>query len=219
MKRKTLDILFSAGGVVLAALFFVLGLVMVSNYNFSRNYVKTQLLQQQITFKPAAALTPEEAKAACLVKYAGQKLQTGKQAECYANSFIGLHVKNTANGATYATLGDTQTDLKAQIAAAQKTNDPKLADLQTQLTTVNTQRETLFKGETLRGLLLSSYGFSTLGMKGGQAATVSFLAAGLLFILSIAGFIHAFVTPETEAFGAIETEAQAPRATSKPVTA
>src|SRR5205814_3210794 len=138
---------------------------------------------------------------------------------CYANSFIGLHVKNTASGATYATLGDTQTALKAQIAAAQKTNDPKVADLNAQLTTVNTQRETLFKGETLRGLLLTSYGFSTLGMKGAQAATVSYIAAGLLFVLSIAGFAHAFRTPETEAFGAVEAEVHAPRVTSKPVIA
>jgi hypothetical protein len=39
--------------------------------------------------------------------------------------------------------------------AAQKANDPGLAALHQQLTTVTAQRETLFKGETLRGLLLT----------------------------------------------------------------
>src|SRR5438094_7496962 len=94
MKRRTLDILFSIGGVGLAVLFLVLGLVMTSNGNFSKKYVRDQLRQQQITFKTADTLTAEEKEAPCLVKYAGQQLETGKQAECYANEFIGLHVKS-----------------------------------------------------------------------------------------------------------------------------
>jgi hypothetical protein len=218
MKRRTLDIAFSIGGVLLAALFLVLGLVMTSNARFSHNYVRDQLRQQAITFKTADTLTAEEKQAPCLVKYAGQALVTGKQAECYANSFIGLHVKSVANGATYATLGNTQTALKAQLAAATKANDTaKVAALNDQLTTVNTQRTTLFQGETLRGLLLTSYGFSTLGEKGAQAATVAYLGAGLLFILSIAGFAHAFKTPATEAVGTVEPAS--PRPTPKPVAA
>ena len=218
MKRRTLDILFSIGGVLLAGLFLVLGLVMTSNARFSHNYVRDQLRQQQITFKTADTLTAEEKKAPCLVKYAGQALETGKQAECYANSFIGLHVKSVANGATYATLGDTQTALKAQLTAAQQAGDTaKVTDLNTQLTTVNTQRETLFKGETLRGLLLTSYGFSTLGVKGAQAADVAYIGAALLLVLSVAGFAHAFKTPASEPFAAVEPTN--PRPTSKPVTA
>ena len=46
MKRRTLDILFSAGGVALAVLFLILGLVMTSNANFSKKYVRDQLRQQ-----------------------------------------------------------------------------------------------------------------------------------------------------------------------------
>ena len=57
MKRRTLDILFSAGGLALAVLLLVLGLVMTSNANFAKGYVKDQLSQQNITFKPADALT------------------------------------------------------------------------------------------------------------------------------------------------------------------
>ena len=94
MKRRTLDVLFSAGGIALAGLLLVLGLVMTSNANFAKGYVKDQLSQQHITFTPADALTAEEKQSACLVKYAGQPLTTGKQAECYANDYIGLHLKS-----------------------------------------------------------------------------------------------------------------------------
>ena len=59
MQRRTLDFLFSAGGLVLAGLLLVLAVVMTSNANFSKRYVKDQLSQQQITFKTAATLTDE----------------------------------------------------------------------------------------------------------------------------------------------------------------
>jgi hypothetical protein len=204
MKRRTLDILFSVGGVGLAALLLVLGVVMTSNANFSKNYVKDQLSQQNISFKPAAALTPEEAKSACVVQFAGQQVTTGKQAECYANDFIGLHVKSVASGQTYADLGTPQQDLSAKVKAATASNDPALPDLQKQLTAITGQRETLFKGETLRGLLLTSYGFSEFGVKGAQVAAVSFIVAGLLALLSLAGLVHAFRTPATVPFAATQ---------------
>jgi len=205
MKRRTLDVLFSVGGLVLAGLLLVLAVVMTSNANFSKRYVKDQLSQQEITFKTADTLTAEEKESACLVRYAGQQLTTGKQAECYANDFIGLHVKSTAAGRTYSSQGDYLTGLKAQLAAAQKVTPPdagKIADLNTQITAGTTARETLFKGETLRGLLLTSFGFSVFGVKGGEAATVAYIFAGLLALLSLAGLVHAFKTPKDRTFAA-----------------
>jgi hypothetical protein len=204
MKRRTLDIVFSVGGLALAGLLLVLGLVMTSNANFAKDYVKDQLSQQNISFKTADTLTDEEKQSACVVKYAGQPLTTGKQAECYANDFIGLHVKSVAKGLTYADLGAPQSALAAQVAAAQTANDPTLPDLQKQLTAITAQRETLFKGETLRGLLLTSFGFSVFGVKGGQVATVAYIVAALLAVLSVAGFVHAFKTPKDETLAAPE---------------
>src|SRR5262245_58191292 len=151
MKRRTLDILFSIGGLGIAALLLVAGLVLTSNANFATTYVADQLAQQHITFKTADTLTAEEKQAPCLVQYAGQPLTTGKQAECYANQFIGLHLKSTANGQTYADLGTPQAELRTKIADAQKNNPAAVADLQKQLADVTAQRETVFKGETLRG--------------------------------------------------------------------
>jgi hypothetical protein len=204
MKRRTLDILFSTGGVLLAGLLLIAGIVLTSNANFANNYVKDQLTQQNITFKTADTLTDEEKASACLAEYAGQRLTTGKQAECYANDFIGLHLKSTADGKTYADLGAPQSQLREQVATAQANNDPNLANLQKQLADVTAQRDTVFKGETLRGLLLTSYGFSVFGAKAAQAAVVAYIAAGLLLLLAIAGFAHAFATPKGKGFAVPE---------------
>lgn len=203
MKRKTLDVMFSVGGLILAGLLLVMGVVLTSNANFARDYTHNQLVAQGIKFKPAATLTDEEKAQPCLVKYAGQVLSTGKQAECYANHFIGLHVESIAAGRTYATQGDYINGLKAQLTDAQKASPQdaaKVADLTNQITAATAARTTLFQGETLRGLLLTSYGFSVFGVKGGQGAAVAFVISGLMLLLSLAGLYHAYKTPTTQAF-------------------
>lgn len=196
MKRRTLDVVFSAGGLALAGLLLVMGMVLGGNATFAKGYVADQLGQQKITFKAVGALTEPEKQAACLVENAGKPLTTGKQAECYANEFIGLHLKSipSSGGLTYAELGNRQNELRAKVAAAPGT-DPSQGDLQKQLANVTSARDTVFKGETLRGLLLTSYGFSVLGEKAGQGAAVAYAVSALLALLSIAGFVHAFVTP------------------------
>ena len=60
------------------------------------------------------------------------------------------------------------------------------------------QVATVFKGETLRGLLLNAYAFGTVGMIAGIAAIVAFVGAGLLLILCLLGILHARKTPTTE---------------------
>lgn len=200
MKRKTLDYIFSAGGLGIAALLLVLGLVLTSNANFANDYVKDQLSEQAITFPPAEALSEEEAASECVSRYAGQLVTTGKMAECYANDFIGLHVRNTADGMTYAQLGAPERELRAQVAEAEATGAANLEELQAELADVSRTRDTVFKGETLRGVLLTSYGFSEFGVKAEQAATVLYVAAGLMVLLSIAGFVHAARTPEQQMF-------------------
>ncbi len=209
MKRRTLDILFSAGGLGVAILLLVFGVAMVSQANFAQSYVSDQLSQQQIYFTPAENLSAEEAQSACLVQYgqgdeAARLMTTGAQAECYANDYIGLHLDNATGGLSYAQLGTPQRQLRAQVQEAQDTNASNLEDLQAQLAQIDAQRDTAFHGETLRGLLLTTYGFSILGEKAALAATVAFIAAGLLAGLSIAGFVHAFRTPETKPFAPVK---------------
>jgi hypothetical protein len=212
MKRRTLDILFSVVGVALAILLIVLAFVLRSNANFAKDYVHDQLVAQKITFTPVDKLSDEEKQFPGLVRYAGQPLTTGKQAETYANAYIALHLKETNEGKTYAQTSNDARALRAQAAAAKQNNAPDGATLDAQATALEAKVQTLFRGETLRGLLLTSYGFSIFGDKAMQAAWVCFAAAIVLLVASVAGFVHAFRTSKAEAFAPVE-------ATSTPTTA
>ncbi|MBV9311279.1 MAG: hypothetical protein JOZ73_10620 [Solirubrobacterales bacterium] len=115
--------------------------------SFSQSMISSQLTAQQITFpaanSPAITSLPA-ADAAAMAVYAGQQLTTGPQAETYADHFIKVHLGEVAGGQTYA-----QVSAQAQ---AQPTNTKLAGEVQT-----------LFRGETLRGLLLNAYGWSTVG--------------------------------------------------------
>lgn len=198
MQRRTLDIAFSIGGLALAVLLLVLGLVLQNQANFAKDYVKDQLSQQRITFTPANALSDEEREAKCLVENGGKPLTTGKQAECYANHYIALHLRETNEGKTYAETSTEARRLSSEADEAAETapNAPATLALQERADELNGKVQTLFRGETLRGLLLTSYGFSIFGERAGQAALVAFAVAAVLFLASIAGFIHAATTPK-----------------------
>jgi hypothetical protein len=201
MKRRTLDLAFSIGGLLFSVLLLIVGLVLINQSNFAENYVEDQFRQQQISFAPEAALSGEQDDAPCLVTYAGQMLETGKQAECYANEYIAYHLGESATaagyeGATYATLGGPQRELRTALQDA--TAGQPTEAIQADLDKVNGLRDTMFRGETLRGLLLTTYGFSIFGERAGQAAVVVYIAAALLALLSIGGLIHAFTTKKDE---------------------
>ena len=60
--------------------------------------------------------------------------------------------------------------------------------LQAKADVITAQRNTLFRGETLRGLLLSAYAWSTVGSIAGIAAIGAFVAAGLMAILVVSAW-------------------------------
>jgi hypothetical protein len=171
MKRSNLDRLISWVGLTLAAVLVVAGSLLTWAHNFVDNEVHTQLAAQQIYFpaKGSAAIAAPEF--AAVRQYAGQQLTTGPQAEVYADHFIANHLKAIGGGKTYAQL--------SAEAQADPTNT-KLA------ATANT----VFKGETLRGLLLNAYAFGTMGMIAGIAAIAAFIAAGLMLVLGGLGLWH-----------------------------
>src|SRR5689334_8517467 len=111
MKRRTLDIIFASGGLLVAGLILVLGLVLQNQANFANDYVHNQLAQQKITFTPAKFLAKNE-NDPCLKKYAAQPLVNGKQAECYANHYIAVHLSEVNDGKTYS---QTSGDLRALV--------------------------------------------------------------------------------------------------------
>ena len=212
MKRRTLDFIFAGGGLILAVLLLVLGFVLADQASFAKDYVKEQLGEQKITFKEADKLTEEEKnwkpESTCLTKYAGELMETGKQAECYANYFIALHMRTSAANAavdgtkmgwdneTYATMGNVRSGISAEIAKAKEAGKTdEAAALQKKLDVATSLRSTFQTGETLRGLLLTSYGFSIFGEKAAQVSNVVYIIGGLLIVLSVAGFIHAIMTP------------------------
>ena len=172
MRRKTFDALLTVGGLVLAAVLVVVGLLGLWAHNFIDNQVKTQLSQQQIIFPAAgsAAISDPLIKP-YMTKYGGQQMTTGAQAETYADHFIAVHLQKIGGGKTYS-------QLSAQ-AQADPTNT-KLAD------TVNT----MFKGETLRGLLLNGYAFWKMAQYALTAAVVAFIGAGFLLVLAGLGLVH-----------------------------
>lgn len=192
MKRKTLDIIFSGGALAVAILLVLLGFVFKANADFADSYVGDQLSEQKITFTPVEFLSDAEKQSTCLVNYAGTPLDSGKKAECYANEYIAFHLQNIGGGETYATLGHIQTKAQTAYADSKAANATNVDALKADLDKVTGQRESMFKGETLRGLLLTSYGFSIFGEKAGLAAVLAFLGAAVMALAALAGFVHAF---------------------------
>ncbi|MCK6565314.1 MAG: hypothetical protein L6Q80_11290, partial [Dehalococcoidia bacterium] len=199
MTRRHLDFIFAGGGAIIAVLLLVFGLVMVDQANFAHDYVRDQLRDQKITFATADKLTEEEktwkSGSSCLSDNAGKLMEKGKQAECYANFYIAMHMDASAKkagwpGETYATMGTVRSDLTAQVNAAKEKGDTAgAADLQKKLDAATSLRSTFQTGETLRGLLLTSYGFSVFGERAALAGTISLAAAALLGVLAVAGFV------------------------------
>ena len=183
MKRRTFDVLASTVGLFLAAVLLVAGGLLTWAHNFVGDQVHTQLSQQQIFFPPKGSPAIAAPEFAAMNKYAGQQLTTGAQAEADADHFIANHLKAIGGGKTYAQLS---TESNANPA------DTKLAG------TV----ATMFRGETLRGMLLNAYAFGTMGTIAGIAAIVSFISGAVLFVLGGLGLWHARrVPPTTEILG------------------
>ena len=188
-KRRTMDTVLISFGAVLAVALLVAGSLLTWGAGFSDDYVHDELASQNITFPPAATL--EEEGRTDLLKYAGQDLTTGKQAEAYAG-YINGHLEGIADGATYAELGAPERETKAAVEAAKAdgAGDAQVAELQREADAVSGQRNTLFKGETLRGLLLTAFAWSTVGSIAGYAAIAAFAAAAVMMVLVALGIRH-----------------------------
>ena len=111
------------------------------------------------------------------------------------NEYIGLHVTEINGGKTYSETSGESRALATEAEAATKAapDAPATLALEGRATELSAGRLAL-PGETLRGLSLTTYGFSIFGERAGQAALVAFAAAIVLLLASIAGFVHAFTT-------------------------
>jgi hypothetical protein len=195
LKRRTIDSVLISFGLVAVVVFAVAGGLLTWGHNFSANYVHDELASQNITF-PSADVLNEEGRTD-LLKYADQKLDTGKEAEAYA-SYINGHLQGIADGATYADLGTPERAAKAAVTDAVAAGEPQATvdELQATADGISGQRNTLFKGETLRGLLLSAYAWSTVGTIAGIAAIGAFIAAAVMALLVALGMVHHHKVPK-----------------------
>lgn len=159
--------------VLVAVLAFAAGFMFWGS-NYIHSTIHDQLVAQQISFPAkgdpgitAAALTPKGGTHAQGVYnsqqmnlYAGQQLATGDQAKVWSDSFIAVHLFDM--GMTYS---------QASAIAMNHPNNAADANLVS----------TIFKGTTLRGMLLNSYGWWTLGNYVNFAAILSTLGALVVF--------------------------------------
>ncbi|GAA6524939.1 hypothetical protein [Intrasporangium sp. DVR] len=177
--RKTLDQLISWTGLILAVVLLVAGGLLTYASNFVNQNVEEQLSQQRITMPAAERLETQEQKDA-LLQYAGQDMTTGAQAKAFADHYILVHMNTSSENRTYEEVSGEFMKL-AKDPSANPEEVKALGDL----------RQTLFMGNTLRGLLLNAYAFGTMGTIAGIAGIGAFVAAAVLALLALFGFRHA----------------------------
>jgi hypothetical protein len=194
MRRTTFDALLTVAGLALAVILLIAGGLLMWGYTFTNGQVHDQLASQKIYFPDHGSASLKALPApdrAAMEQYAGQQMVDGRQAETYANHFIAVHLQKIGGGKTYS-------ELSAQ--ALTHPNNAKLA----------AQVDTVFRGTTLRGMLLNAYAFWQVGQIALIGAIVSFAGAALMLILSGLGIWHLRRTPpETEVLSGLGVHATA----------
>ena len=194
MRRRTFDAVAIIAGLALTVVLAIGGGLLLWGHSVVNTDVHNQLVAQKIVFPTASspeikALPASDATA--MKAYAGQLMTTGAQAETYADHFIAVHLNEIGGGKTYS-----------QLSAAAMAQ-PKNAALANQV-------ETVFKGTTLRGMLLNAYGWWQMGQIILISAIVAFCAAGLFLILSGLGIWHLRrAAPGSEVFPKLATRVEA----------
>ncbi len=190
MKRKTFDKIVTTLGAGLTIFLLVVAALANWGASFASDSVSSQLEAQLITM-PAETGNADEASdvTAYFKAHGGKLMRTGKDAQMYADHFIAFHMSHmpTYNDASNASRA-------AAAALAGNPNDAALkADAATKAATV----ETVFKGNMLRGTLLTAYAFGTLGELAGYGALAALVGAFLMLAFTIAGVVHIRRTPDS----------------------
>jgi hypothetical protein len=172
MNRRTFDALMTVAGVVIAAVFLVVGGLALWGHQFANDNVKSQLVAQKIYFPQKGSEELADSKIGpYLNKYAGQQMTNGAQAKAYADHFIAVHLTAIGKGQTYSQIS---------AKALQQPKNEALA----------AQANTMFKGESLRSMLLNAYAFWKMGQIALYAAFAAFAGAALMLLLAVLGFVH-----------------------------
>jgi len=156
---------------VIVAVLAIGGGLLAWGGGFATDMVHDQLADQKISFpvKGSPALDPKTYPG--LQQYAGQAVDNGPKAKAYANEYIKVHLAGIAGGKTYS-----------QVSEESRANpdDAKLAG----------QVQTLFRGETLRGLLLYAWGWSVVGMLATIVSWAAFAGAAVVLLALLYGLFR-----------------------------
>ena len=167
--RAVLDKLISWTGLALAVVLLIAGGLLTWANMFIGDQVKDQLTMQDITMPEGEALASlPEADASALEKYAGSALDSGPEAKAYADHYILAHMNAASDGRTYQQVSGEFLALDDEAKASEE--GQALGGL----------RQTLFMGNTLRGLLLYGYAFATIGTIGFPGTPVFTVRPGRL---------------------------------------
>lgn len=189
MKRRTFDKMLTLVGVGLSLFLFLAAGLLNWGYSFTDNTVKSQLKAQEITMPEATNNPNEDASTTAFFKDNGNQIMaTGKQAQMYADHYLGFHLSEMP---TYAAASTASRTAAGALAA-----DPTNATLKDTADKAAAMVDTVFKGTTLRGTLLTAYAFWQIGQIAKYATLATLVGGILLLILSIAGWVHLRRTPE-----------------------
>ena len=188
MKRKNFDKIVTAVGFGLTVFLFVMAGLLNWGASFASDSVQSQLENQNISF-PVAEAMPAATKGQ-LAKWAEKKVTTGEMARDYSDLYIWEHMKASSAAvmgkpATYSEVSNAYMGL---IRGGSKDT--------AQIAQLGELRQTLFMGNTLRGMLLEAYAFGTMGVIAGYGAIASLAGGVVMLLLSIAGLIHIRRVPE-----------------------
>jgi hypothetical protein len=168
---KTVPSLAIIGSILFLVLSVGGGLLLWGS-NFAGNMVHNQLADQKISFPEKGSPGFDAKDFPGLQRYAGQVVDNGPKAKAYADQYIKEHLSQVADGKTYS-----------EVSALSRANpkDDALAG----------QVQTLFRGETLRGLLLYAWGWSVVGMIAFWSGLAALLGAlGVLGALVLGFAMH-----------------------------
>ena len=188
MKRRTFDKLVSFVGLGLALLLFIFAGLLNFGAGFANDNVQSQLENQNIAF-PIEAGLPANTKDQ-LIKWAGMQVTTGEMAKDYSDLYILEHM----NASATAVMGKpaTYSEVSAEYMAAVRGGSQDAE----RVAKLEELRQTLFMGNTLRGMLLEAYAFGMFGVIAEYAALASLLGGLVFLVLAIAGLMHIRRTPE-----------------------
>ena len=186
MRRKTFDKLLGTAGVALGVILLAVGGLLVWGSSYIHNQVTNQLAAQKVYFPPASAFAHPKAGTEItpsmipsVSQYAGQQLLTGPQAEVYADHFIAVHLQEIGAGKTYSQL------------SAESMAHPTNAALAGQV-------QTVFRGDTLRSMLLNAFSWWKVSQIAYIASLVSFGLGTLAFLAGLFGFVWSGFASESE---------------------